>query len=231
MPRSSPLRNNPFVAQGLHPGMPLQLMVTAGDDVETVSTLLEEIRPGALAVALPMRGLAVRPLPAGAVVHASYTTTGRRFRFVTEVQGYDPEGDGQLLALPAAIEQSDRRRSFRLATMLHPTSVYRLVLDAKRDEAEGRSLRCTIVDLSEGGVCLSTRTRTEPGEWLGLVTNLAGDSEVRARMRVVEAAPPAPGHRTQRAHCEFVALPRHERDKIARFLMRRQLAMRRDGRL
>jgi hypothetical protein len=134
------------------------------------------------------------------------------------------------LALPRLIESLDKRRADRMPTMLEPLSLYRLRVDPDREEREPIAVRCTIVDLSEGGLCLSTRTHLEPGEWLGLVTELpGGHGEFQARMRVV-GIDRARGAR-DRVHCQFVGLDQARRDAIARTLMRLQVEMRRKGRL
>lgn len=200
--------------------------------METLATRLEDVTDEQLVVLVPMQQLRQRPLPAGAIIRCQYFFRGRNWRFATEVRGTSPDGHCQYLALPAGIEDSERRGSFRLATTLSPVTVYRLVLDSEVLESEAEtSLNCTVVDLSEGGVCLSSRTRATVGEWLGIQLDLPGFGEVKARMRVVAVDPPRHGNRNYRIHCVFADLSRADRDRIARFLMRRQLEMRRRGQL
>jgi len=229
---SSQARNNPFRAQGLVPGVSLRVEVLIGGEVEAFATRVEDVGNERFAVLVPMQRLQQRPLPSGAVIHCEYFFRGRRGRFATETKGMSRDGQWQYLALPAGIEDADRRNYFRLPIAIRPISVYSIVLDKERiDASPGLSLNCTVVDLSEGGVCLSSRTPGIPGEWLGLHMELPQCGEVRARMRVVGNDPPAPENRNYRIHCVFADIHLSERDKIARFLMRRQLEMRRRGQL
>jgi c-di-GMP-binding flagellar brake protein YcgR len=107
--------------------------------------------------------------------------------------------------------------------------VYRLVVDAETEEPE--LVEGTIVDLSEGGCCFSTRSFAMPGERFGLHAVLPEAGEIHARMRVTFIRDPQPGNRNRRLHCEFTDIGRADRDIIARYLMRRQLEMRRRGQL
>ena len=50
-------------------------------------------------------------------------------------------------------------------------------------------------------------------------------------MRVVEVEAPPKGRRNYHLHCVFHGLARTEQDRIARYLLRRQLAMRQRGQL
>ncbi len=228
----SQARENPYRAQGLLPGLPLRIQVQTGDGVETLATRVEDVNDERLVVLVPMQRLRQRPLPPSAVVRCEYFFRGRRWRFATEVRGTSADGQHQLLAIPAGIEDSDRRSYFRLSTALQPISVYRLVLDRESLEADPEtSLACTVVDLSEGGVCLSSKTRATVGDWLGIHLDLPLCGEIKARMRVVAVDPPPPGNRNYRIHCVFSDISRADRDRIARFLMRRQLEMRRRGQL
>lgn len=225
-------RKNPFKAQGLAPGLPLRMEVSVGNAVETLSTRVDDVDEDVLSVLVPMLRLRTRPLPAGAFVRATYVASNRRWRFVTEVMGLSPDGNIQYLALPASIESSDRRTAFRLGTALRPETVYRVVIDPDQDgEPRQNKLDATVVDLSEGGVCLSSREDAMVGEWLGMVVNLPLIGNVTARMKVTGTEPPRSGQRNHRIHCQFAEITRGDRDKIARFLMRRQIEMRQRGQL
>ncbi|MGE5596191.1 MAG: flagellar brake protein [Hyphomicrobiales bacterium] len=233
MGTSSPPRKNPFRAEGLVPGLSLRVEVYVGNEVQTYATRVEHIDEDRMTVLVPMHRLQPRPLPSGKVLHCEYFFRQRRWRFATETAGWTPDHNFQYLAMPAGVEDADRRSYFRLATTIKPISVYRMVIDrhlAAKDE-EPTELNCTIVDLSEGGLCLSSRTPVPVGEWLGLHCDLPQSGELRARLRVVADDPPAPGNRNHRVHCVFADIGLSDRDKIARFLMRRQLEMRRRGQI
>lgn len=222
-------RKNPFMAQGLLPGITLQMDVSSGADGESHVTRVEDIDERRIEVLVPMRGLRRRPFAAGTLVHAQYTHLQKRWHFVTEVQGHSEDGLYEYLRLPGVVESTERRRNYRLATAIKPESIYRLVVDA--DASEQPPIEGTIVDLSEGGCCLSTRGFFQIGERLGLHAMLPDAGEIHARMRVTFIGEPPAGNRNRRLHCEFTDISRMHRDIIARYMMRRQLEMRRRGQL
>ena len=222
-------RKNPFMAQGLLPGVTLRLDVSSGGDGETLVTRVEDVNPEHIAILVPMRGLRPRPFTAGTLVHAHYVHQQKRWMFVTEVDGHSNDGLYEYLRLPGAIESTERRRNFRLPAAIRPESIYRLVIDSEADQEE--PLEGTIVDLSEGGCCFSTRSSAQPGERLGLHAILPEAGEIHARLRVNFVREPSPGNRNRRLHCEFTDISRADRDVIARYMMRRQLEMRRRGQL
>lgn len=231
MGASSLPRKNPFMAQGLVAGLTLRLDLTRSNVEETHVTRVEDVGEGGICVLVPMRNLRPRPLPSGALVHVVYHYQQKRYRFLTEVIGHTPDGMHDILRLPGAIDSSERRRTFRLQAAIKPVSLYRLVIDSEQVDQTENTLEGMVVDLSEGGLCLSTRGLVLTGERLGLVAELPEAGEVRARMRVTGVDEPAPGNRNRRLHCEFVEISRAHRDVIARYLMRRQLEMRRRGQL
>ena len=227
-----PAHNNRFRAHGLRPGTALRLNVDLGDRVETFATRVEDVEERVLTVLTPMQRFRDRPILRGTAVHALYTYEKRLYGFVTESLGVSVDGDFQYLRPPDAIESTDRRRAFRLAESLRPESVYRLIVDpARSDEPGGLILKCTIVDISEGGVCLSSRHPAVDGECLGIHVDLPAVGDLKLRMRVVGTEPPPKGQFNHRIHCVFVDLGRFERDRIARYLMKRQLDLRQRGRL
>lgn len=222
-------RKNPFMAQGLLPGLTLRLDVSSGGQGESHVTRVEDVDQSRIAILVPMRGLRPRPFTAGTLVHAHYIHQQKRWMFVTEVEGHSDDGLYEYLRLPGAVESTERRRNFRLPAAIRPDSLYRLVVDA--ETAGEEPLDGTIVDLSEGGCCVSTRNFAQPGERLGVLAMLPEAGEIRARMRVNFVREPSPGNRNRRLHCEFTDITRNDRDTIARYMMRRQLEMRRRGQL
>ncbi len=230
MGASLPQRKNPFMAQGLLPGITLRLDVSSGREGETHVTRVEDVDHERIAVLVPMRGLRPRPFPSGTLVHAHYIHQQKRWLFVTEVVGHSSDGMHEYLRLPGTVESTERRRNFRLPAAIKPESLYRLVIDAAEPASE-QPVEGIIVDLSEGGCCITTRTLMSAGERLGLHAVLPEAGEIHARMRITQAREPAPGNRMHRVHCEFTDIARADRDVIARYMMRRQLEMRRRGQL
>jgi c-di-GMP-binding flagellar brake protein YcgR len=232
MGASSHRHNNPFRAQGLLPGLSLRLEVAMEERVESFATRVEEVAAEHLAVLVPMMRLEQRPIASGTPVQVAYVHNRRPWRFASQSKGSTPGGEFQLLGLPTSVESLDRRRAFRLHTPVRPLSVYRLLVDPERvEEPGGLVLPCTITDLSEGGVSLSSRASASVGEWLGLHIELPGGREVRTRMRAVLVQAPAPGNRNFRIHCVFADISRVDADAIGRYLISRQLQMRRGGQL
>lgn len=230
MGASLPQGKNPFMAQGLLPGITVQLDAHSGRDSETYVTRVEDVDDEQITVLVPMRGLRPRPFAAGTLLHAGYISRQKRWRFVTEVIGHSPDGLHEYLRAPAGIESTERRRSFRLPAALKADSLYRLVVDAERAQSE-EPLAGMIVDISEGGVCISSKAFAQPGERLGLVATLPEAGSISARMRVTMVREPERGNRMRRIHCEFTEISRGNRDVIARYMMRRQLELRRRGQL
>jgi c-di-GMP-binding flagellar brake protein YcgR len=222
-------RKNPFMAQGLLPGITLRLDVSSGGEGETLVTRVEDVDDGQIAILVPMRNLRPRPFASGTLVHAHYFHQQKRWMFLTEVSGHSADGMYEYLRLPGAIENTERRRNFRLPAAIKPETIYRLVVDAETEEPE--LIEGTIVDLSEGGCCLSTRSFAQAGERFGLHALLPEAGEIQARLRVNFVRDPQPGNRNRRLHCEFTDISRAHRDVIARYMMRRQLEMRRRGQL
>jgi len=223
-------RKNPFMAQGLMPGITLRMDVSSGGVGETFVTRVEDVDASQISVLVPMRGLRPRPFSSGTLVHAHYIHQKKRWRFVTEVCGHSDDGSHEYLRSPITIESTERRRSFRLPAAIKPFTIQRLLPDAD-PEAEPSLVEGTIVDLSEGGCCISTRASVVASERLAVHALLPESGEIQPRLRVTYVDDPAPGNRNYRLHCEFTEIKRADRDIIARYLMRRQLEMRRRGQL
>jgi len=232
MGASPPARKDGFSAQGLVPGVPLRLEVSVGDHVECYATRVEDLSSDGLAVLVPMVRLRARHLAVGSVVRAEYLFRSHRCRFVSRVSSHSHDGLEEILSLPESIETVEHRRYFRLQTALRPQSVFRLVIDGRREQDGNGGLDdCTIVNLSEGGVCLSSRVAVGEGERLGMQFQLPRAGRLNVRMLVVRVDERRSGERNRRVHCVFTGIRLSDRDGIARYLMARQIEMRRRGQL
>lgn len=220
------------MAQGLLPGMTLRLSLARDGAAETVVTQLDHVSDRGIEVLVPMRKLQRSPLPHGAAVRGSYTFQRMQWDFASAVLGSSADGALQYLKLPDEIACSERRNGFRLPTSIAPRALYRLVVhkDLPLDEEPG-GLRGTVVDLGEGGLCLSSPASLHDGERLGISADLGPSNTFSARMQVTAIEEPPLGSRNRRMHCEFIAISQSDRDNIARYLIRRQLEMRRRGQL
>lgn len=227
---SLPQRKNPFMAQGLLPGTTLRLDVSSRAEGESLVTRIEEIDAESIHILVPMRGLRPRPFAVGTLIHAHYIYQQKRWQFVTEVSGHSPDGIHEYLRLPGDIDSTERRRNYRLPAAIKADALYRLVIDPEMPTTE-EPLEGIIVDLSEGGCCVTTKDSVMVGERLGVKAMLPEAGEILARMRVTFVREPMLGNRMRRVHCEFTDISRAHRDIIARYMMRRQLEMRRRGQL
>jgi c-di-GMP-binding flagellar brake protein YcgR len=166
-------------------------------------------------------------------VEVNYTHRNRWLQFITEVKGHSKDGQLDYLAMPRKVESSDRRRYFRLQTAIKPICVFRIVVGEASGEgdAEQATLEGSVIDLSEGGLCLSTRDKASLGERLGVQMHLSESGDLTVRMRVTSIDEPETGRINRKLHCEFTGITLGDRDRIARYLMRRQIEMRRRGQL
>ena len=227
----SPPRDNRLAERGLVPGRLLRLdTANPAGGRETVMTHVESIRENGIEVLVPLANRSARPLEPGTPVEATYEFRRATFRFASVVCAA-AGGESLSIALPETIESAERRRSYRLETLLNPACIFRLVVGGEGDEEREVVIKGQVVDLSEGGLCLSTRSRTAVGEWLGLQADLPDEGELVVRMRVVRVVEPASGYRNRHVHCSFAGLSQLDADRIARYLLRRQLRMRRRGQL
>lgn len=233
MGTSSRPRKNPFKGQGLVPGLTLHLEFTLGERQEALVTQVEQVDESELTVLVPIQRLQKRPLPAGHAVYVTYVHRKVQFSFVSTVNGHSPDGEYDILEAPGTIRSSERRSAFRLTTTLRPRSLYRLVIDRDNlaNEASLGEIEGTLVDIGEGGVCLNTRITAFVGERIGIQVDLPQVGTMTARLRVVAIEEPLDGRRNRRIHCSFTDLGRPDRERIAQYLMRRQLEMRRRGQL
>ncbi len=187
-----PSRKNYFRAEGVVPGLKIQLELNVGNRTELYASQVEDIDGERLGVLVPMVRLQRRPLPSGSLVRVSFVHNKRRRRFVTEVVGHSANGMVDYLQLPPRVEDSDRRQSFRLDTNLKPRHLYRLVIEPQPEgdgdnapptaSEDASNLPGVVVDISEGGICLSTRAVVEYGDRLGILVDLPEVGELQAAL-------------------------------------------------
>lgn len=227
-------RKHDLQEKGLAPGLTLDLEVAVEGRTRRFVTRVEEVGEHGIAVLVPMERLQRRPLPTGAHVVARYGHKGKPCQFVTRVTGHSDDGNCDILALPEEIGGGDRRSWFRLPLALKPDNVYRMVVKSGEEQtAEGsdRPLRVTILDLSEGGARISCSQPLQVGDWLGIEFTLPGEGTISTRMVVLRVERPDRTRSTHHAGCQFRGITMRDQDRIARYLLRRQLEMRRRGQL
>ena len=136
MGASLPARNDRERADGLAPGLALNIRYEASSGLQHIMTRVEEVFEDGLAVLVPMEKLQRRPLPSGREVEVHYTHRNRWLQFMTEVTGHSKDGHFDYLAMPRRVESSDRRRFFRLQTAIKPTCIFRIVVGEETEDGE-----------------------------------------------------------------------------------------------
>lgn len=221
-----------LAAQGLVPGIVLRLHVARGGHEETLSTVVEHVTRERIEVLAPMHRRTLRPLPVGTHVGVEYSHQRKEWKFASQVTGRTADAAYEYLALPESIESTERRGRFRLATSLPPSEAFLIRGNIDGDGLTLQPLtRALITDLSEGGLCLSCQGRVLVGERVRIRAQLGGAGEIAAEALVLGVEEPRAGYVVRRLHCRFVDISRADSDRIARYLVRRQLELRKGGRL
>lgn len=225
-------QENRWSSFGLKPGVKLHIEAQRGSRLEPVATRLEELTGEGLHILQPMRGRERTRIEPAERLHVMYGHAEKHYHFNSQWLGSETSGELHLIALPAHIEPFERRRWFRLVTFIRPAAVFRAGVTGQRAlQPGGLLLDADIVDLGEGGMCLSSRHPARAGEVLGVNASLQECGYLRSRVTVVAVERPQPGQRSYRLHCAFTDFDGSERERVARFVLWRQLEMRKRGRL
>jgi c-di-GMP-binding flagellar brake protein YcgR len=222
---------NHFAADGLSPGIPITLLVEREGAVQALASRIEEISDGRITILSPMRRLRLRPNASGTQVRVEFRNGRRTLSFSTVVTGHDAQGACEFLAMPAQLENRERRREFRLKVTLQPASLACVIPGDGETEETIEPVSASIVDLSAGGMCLVTKSRRSLDGLLRARFTIGDQGEIRTDARVVSTEEPPEGYANRQVHCEFVGIVQRDRDRIARFLVKEQLALRQSGRL
>ncbi len=228
--KTSPLKS--LALRGFVPGASLRLFVGRGASETTLSTVVEVITDERFEVLVPIYLRRTRSVPEGTPVRVEYSYQRKVWSFTSQVIGHSKDRAFEYLRLPAEIQATERRGHFRLSTSLQPTEAF-----VVRDGPEGEPpilvelARPLIADLSEGGLLLACQGPVGATDRIQLRMALDDFGEVALQLRVALAEEPARKTLSRRLHCQFVDISRADRERIARYLMRRQIALRKAGRL
>ena len=229
---SAQARKDQCIARGIVPGATVQLEAVVNGTTKRQTTRIEDVTDEAVAVLVAIEQLRARPLASGVKVVGAYVHREQPWTFTSEVIGHSEDGMCDLLALPDDAASGERRRFFRLPMVLPIQHIRRILPPTEHlDEQMGPEFDATILDLSEGGLQLSTRTPVHTGDSLEMKTALPGSGIISGRLKVVRAQAPTPHRRNYRAACRMIKIGWESRDTIAKYLMSRQLEMRRRGQL
>jgi c-di-GMP-binding flagellar brake protein YcgR len=225
-------RKDVCIAQGLVPGVSIHLEAVVNGNTLQQTTRIEDINDVSLCVLIAMEHLRARPLALGANVAVQYTHQGQPWTFTSEVIGHSSDGMYDLLALPEDATSGDRRRYFRLPMVLPAEHIYHVLpATAHLDEEVGSDFDATVVDLAEGGAKLSSRSRVSVGDVMNLEMSLPDFGPIEARMRAVRVQAPSRRRLNYRVACTFTSIDVRDKQRIAGYLMSRQIEMRRKGQL
>ncbi len=225
------MKSNRFVREGLVAGIPITLLVERDGAVQALASRIEEIAGGRIMVLSPMRRLRLRPNATGTEVRVEFRNGRRTVSFRSTVTGHDDEGACEFLAMPARLEDRERRREFRLDVTLQPASLVCVKPGEDGAEEKVEPVSASIVDLSAGGMCLVTKGGRSLDGVLRALFTIGDQGDIQTDARVVATEEPSEGYTNRQVHCEFVGLAPRDRDRIARYLVKQQLAMRHSGRL
>ncbi len=131
-----------------------------------------------------------------------------------------------MLEHPTEADHSERRQFYRLLTTLEPRYAARVSTEGEELER----VEARILDLSGGGMQLHTRHWLPVGARLRLIFALENDpQDVDALATVLSVVRPGASRAFYRVHCRFIDLARSERERIVRFIFRKQIDFRKKG--
>jgi hypothetical protein len=139
------------------------------------------------------------------------------YRFVTSVVLYRPGRPSPLvLSPPESFEWIDRRAEPRLSVALPVTCVP--VVSAQRSRAEAAGFAATTVDVSVGGLAVTTAEPVHPGQELRVAFLLPRGDHVTARTTVVGIDPADAGRPTSIAHLQIDEMDARHRERLGAFV-------------
>jgi c-di-GMP-binding flagellar brake protein YcgR len=225
-------RKDRCIAQGLVPGATIHLEAVVNGATLRQATRIEEVGDDSLSTLVAVEFFEARPLGLGVDVAGRYIHRNLPWHFTSEVIGHSDDGMFDLLAIPDDARMAERRRFFRLSLVLPAGRAYRVLPATEHlDEQSASEFDATILELSEGGLQLSSRHRIRVGDLLGVETSLPGAGPVEARMTAIRVQRPSRNRVNYRAACSFSRIDIAHRQRIAQYLMSRQIEMRRKGQL
>ncbi len=202
------------------------------DGVEhTYDTVIEDLDPSSITVAMPVvRGVLV-PLGAGARVGLAVPWEGCAYLCRTTVVEGQSKGLPVLrLARPTQVERLQRRLFVRLAAPL-PSVRVRFWSHELEDWQPLHGARA--VDLSAGGMLLASPEALQAGTPIKVRFSLPPQTEETALQATVvrcDEDSRLDGRRMHRLGIRFLDITMQQQDAICRFILRRQAEMRRSGR-
>jgi c-di-GMP-binding flagellar brake protein YcgR len=205
----------------LRPGMLLHVMERDGSLATAYESVIRQVSERGVRIDHPKHGGEPMALTPGDDVTLFVQVSGRIYRLLSSVRMLEQIPlDAVVLEHPAEADHSERRQFYRLLTTLVPR--YAARVNAEGDEL-GR-VEARILDVSGGGMQLHTRPWLPVGSRLRLIFALEDDpQEVDVSMVALSVVRPGPRSSFYRVHCRYVDLARTERERIVRFIFRKQI--------
>lgn len=130
-----------------------------------------------------------------------------------------------IVTIPSDFEKTQQRSFVRFDVAL-PITVEYLLND---EEAESTSLKLTTKDLSGGGLQVISDQKIKVGEKVQLILEIPDHGDFQIDGQVVRLHQPQEDRQLFWVSIKFLSIPNNIRDKIIRFIVRRQLQQRQKG--
>jgi c-di-GMP-binding flagellar brake protein YcgR len=212
----------------LRAGMNLHVMPITGTLSNAFESVIRAVGDQGIRIDHPRQGDTLMEVAPGDELAVFVQNGGRIFRLVSRVRLVEQIPlDAVVIEHPAEADYSERRQFYRLLTTIEPR--YAARIGAEGEELERLGAR--ILDISGGGLQLHLRSWVPVGSRLRLIFTLDDDpQDVDAFMTVLSVVRPGSSRSpVYRVHCRFVDLPRTERERVVRFIFRKQIDFRKKG--
>ena len=210
----------------LHPGMHVHVMPRDGALSSAFESVIRDVAERGIHIDTPWYEGEALPMAPGDELALFVQTGGRIYRLFSTVRLVDSVGGGAMIEHPVEADHAERRQFYRLLTTIAPRY-------AARTNAEGEELErldARVLDLSGGGLQLHVRDWVPVGSRVRLIFTLDDDpQDVDSTVVALSVVRPGPRRSLYRVHCRFVDLPRSERERIVRFIFRKQVDFRQRG--
>ena len=212
----------------LTPGQRITLEPLAGRARGTIyTTRIEQVDVETVYVQSPIARLEVVSIPLGTPIRLGLRFSAQYFGFDSSIVEHVFHPQFLLgLDLPEVMQRRNERKHYRLPAAILPEDVRLLNAEGKPD----RPVRATIINLSGGGIELVAPDPLRSGQMLSVRFMLEG-APLSLLAQVIDVEPPTRGRFNSRAHCQFLQVDRRTREKIVRYVFRRQVDLLRRGML
>jgi c-di-GMP-binding flagellar brake protein YcgR len=213
----------------LRAGMHVHVLPRDGSLSNAYDSVIRAVNEQGIRIDHPRQDTEAMTVAPGDEVDVYVQTGGRIYRLASRVRLVEQIPlEALVLEHPTEADHSERRQFYRLLTTISPRYAARVSADGEElERVEGR-----ILDISGGGLQLQVRKWIPVGSRLRLIFALEDDpQEVDACATALSVVRPGSSHAaaSYRVHCRYIDLPRTERERIVRFIFRKQIDFRKKG--